>query len=330
MERDLLLRFLRRHPPRCAGPDQRLCRRDGDRGRAYRVEVAAHGLEHRLYRCAPVGWPCDRAAGAAHRPAHPLGARHDPDLAHRQSAVRARPQLAAAALLPECDAAFPVSAAAHRLPDQPACLSDLRPEHHPCLGLADLCLCAAASGLFDDLVGEYAGRGSPAVLGRNLRDDPGLSPRAPDGHDLLPAAQGQVQRDGQGQPARPDLFRPVDGAPAPDLHRPHHLRHRSGDREAGLLPASVQHSDRYAGAERRLGRVQSDHPDRRRFGRARDAAGARIYPHRHRIAGHPLHGRWLCDRRDDDRHFDGRCRDRRAARLPAARPARRLYVAADG
>jgi cellulose synthase (UDP-forming) len=48
---------LRGHPPRSADGDQRLCRRDGDRGRPHRAQAATHGLVHRLYQRAPFGGP---------------------------------------------------------------------------------------------------------------------------------------------------------------------------------------------------------------------------------------------------------------------------------
>jgi hypothetical protein len=85
-------------------------------------------------------------------------ARDDADPAHRESAARPRPEVAAAAVLPQCHAALPVSAAAHLLPDQPAGLPDLRPEHHRGLGLADLCLCRAAPVLLAGHCRAFAGR----------------------------------------------------------------------------------------------------------------------------------------------------------------------------
>ena len=87
LERDLLLRLLRGAAPRGAGRDRRHRRRDRDRRRAHLAAHADERLEHRLHQHSPGGRPGHRAALGARRPAHPLGARHDPDPAHRQSAV---------------------------------------------------------------------------------------------------------------------------------------------------------------------------------------------------------------------------------------------------
>ena len=123
---------------------------------------------------------------------------------------------------------------------------------------------------------------------------------------MVSAAQGQVQRHRQGQPARQDLFRLGLGQAAPCVHCTIVRGDRSRVREVDVLPLHVQHPGRYAGAQYRLGQLQSDNPSGRRLSRPRNAAGAAGHPHSGRIAGHGLSGIGPCHSRNHHRHLDER------------------------
>ncbi len=93
LECDLLLRLLRGAAARGAGRDRRHRRRDRHRRCAHLAAHADERLEHGLHQHSPGRRPGHRAALRARGAAHSLGARHDPDPAHRQSALRARPEV---------------------------------------------------------------------------------------------------------------------------------------------------------------------------------------------------------------------------------------------
>ena len=66
-----------------AGPDRRHRRRDRHGRRAHLAAHADERLEHGVHQHSPGSRTGDRAPLGACRPAHSLGARHDPDSAHR-------------------------------------------------------------------------------------------------------------------------------------------------------------------------------------------------------------------------------------------------------
>ncbi len=80
--------------------------RDRHRRRAHLAAHADERLEHGLHQYSAGGRAGHGAALSACGPAHSLGARHDSDSAHRQSALCARPDLSAAALLLQRDGHF--------------------------------------------------------------------------------------------------------------------------------------------------------------------------------------------------------------------------------
>ena len=73
-----------------AGRSRRHRRGDRHRRRAHLAAHADERLGHGLHQHSAGGGPGHRAALGARGAAHSLGARHDPDSAHRQSAVCAR------------------------------------------------------------------------------------------------------------------------------------------------------------------------------------------------------------------------------------------------
>ncbi len=131
LERDLLLRLLRGAAPHGPRRDRRHRRRNRDRRRAHLAAHADERLEHGLHQHSAGGRPGHRAALGARRPAHSLGARHDPDSAHRQSALRAGPEVSAAALLLQRHVPLPVRGAAPHLPHRAADLPAAQPHQRP-------------------------------------------------------------------------------------------------------------------------------------------------------------------------------------------------------
>ncbi len=116
LERDLLLRLLRRPSPHRARRDRRHRRRNRHRRRAHLAAHADERLEHRLHQHPAGRRPRHRTPLRPRQAAHPLGARHDPDPAHRQPALRPGPQARAAALLLQRDVALPLRLPAPHLP----------------------------------------------------------------------------------------------------------------------------------------------------------------------------------------------------------------------
>ena len=108
VERHVLLRFVRGHPARAAARGRRHRDRDRDRGRAHRAQAAPQGLRHRLPRESTGGGSCHGKSLRPRGPAHPLGARHGADLPARQPVAGPRAEAAAAAVLPQRDAALPL------------------------------------------------------------------------------------------------------------------------------------------------------------------------------------------------------------------------------
>ena len=241
LERRVLLRLVRRAAPCGAGGDRRVRGRDGDRGRAYDAQDASPRVGQLLSAAAAGGGAGNRAADPAHRPACALGARHDPDLPHRQPAVRAGSERRAAYLLPAGDGAFLLCPATDRVPDGAARLPAVRPEHHRGVAAGDRVLRPAAHlPLGGDQLASAAQQPALVLVG-DLRDGVGAVPRPGDGGDAVRAAAGQVQRHEQGRPAGEWLFRPWRGVSEPD---PCLLHGRRGDTRPGraaVLPNRAAH-----------------------------------------------------------------------------------------
>ncbi len=81
--RHLLLRLLRRYPPRPAGRNWRDSRRNGDRRCPHLAASAPAGIYLRLYAYSAGGGAGDGEFIRAYRPAHPLGARDGADIPPR-------------------------------------------------------------------------------------------------------------------------------------------------------------------------------------------------------------------------------------------------------
>src|SRR5215472_11038929 len=103
-------------------------------------------MEHGVYQHSAGRRSGDGEAERAHSAAHTLGARDDADSAAGESAVRARAEAAAAALLSELGGTLSVCAAAAGVPDGAADLPDLW-RHEPAGDVAgDPGVCSAAPG----------------------------------------------------------------------------------------------------------------------------------------------------------------------------------------
>ena len=285
VERDLLLRLLRRAAADGAGGSGRRAAPDGDGGLPLLAEDAAARLAHRLYPPAAGGGAGDRAPGPAYRPAHALGTRHDPDLPRGQPVPwRWAPELDAEVLLRLLDVALHVPAATLRLPDLAAGLPDLRAEPDRGLAPGHRRLCRTACDPCRGHQQPPAGLGAAFLLVGDLRDR--ADPLAAAGHagDAARPQERQVQRHRQGRRAGRGLLRCARRvsqcrAGAGDVRRPgpRHLgaaEQRNG--HAGLPGLCAEHALAVAVALHRAGR------DR---GRARAAAGARTLPGRRAAAG---------------------------------------------
>ena len=116
------------------------------RRRSYRAQDAPGRLQHRV-PCTAAGCGLgDRKPVEPCGPAHSLGTGYDADFSCRQSAFRARTQLAAKVLLCQRHDALPLRIAPADLSHSTARVPVFRRQHHPCVCLNDLCLRAPARG----------------------------------------------------------------------------------------------------------------------------------------------------------------------------------------
>ena len=141
---------------------------------------------------------------------------HDPDSAHRQSALCAGAEVSAAAVLLQRHVPFSLCGAAADLPYRAVDLSAAEPHQHSRLlgGHSGLRPAPPYAVERDQLA--HSGRAPALVLERDLRDGALAlhSAAHDDGADQSQA--GQVQRDGQGRRGEADLLRHQDRATVPD------------------------------------------------------------------------------------------------------------------
>ena len=139
-----------------------------------------------------------------------MGTRDDADSAAGKSAVRARAEASAAAVLLELGGAFPVCTATAGVPDGAADLSDLWRNKSARDLAGDSGVCGAAPGDAVPDASADPGKASALVLERDLRDGAGTVCSAANDWCFLVAAAAKVQRDGQGAGALLELLRPAD------------------------------------------------------------------------------------------------------------------------
>ena len=153
------------------GPGRDRRHRNGDchRGCAHRLAYATHWLEHGVHQHSKSSGPGNGEPRRAYWSAHSVGSRHDSDSAHRESPLRLRAHLCAAAMLLQCHHPLFVCRTATDLSYRASCLSLVRKSEYIRLHLGNAGLCFSPPRAFqlDELA--HPGTLSLLLLERDLR-----------------------------------------------------------------------------------------------------------------------------------------------------------------